>query len=947
MKARIDLRDNYRQQTTASKITEAKAYSFVTAQRSGIEMMRRDNATTGKIGDDYDPDSEDIKKLVSSGQFPLLSTNLTAVAKSRFHDITAYSKSVIADSYAGGLKKEMKAALYGGHGPADGDPVFTPESSSEFALPTWGHIRSWANFTEPHANPPPIASSVRPQTPTQTRFGPVISMAAMGLGVQQVPGSPNTMRVQLYPVLILWNPYTVGIPAADFEIGYKYIPSSANGDAINVLTSAASSGPWANVGSFNLSGGDVAMTSGSGYFRFTVKGSKIPAGESHVYLADNVGSVYSPGASALIRAPDSAPIGYNTRYLATNKTFTYTGADPYVTFSGAFPNGGNMTNGDRQEIVLTTPGGLSSGFSTNTPVYQVLTDMNLYSRFFPAYDGTARKLSVIGQQAHLVLRSQIMMEARGGFSSDWRKVGPMFESGSPRGQERNRWIASQNPTAPYIKRTRLERDFWRGGAFSHGSIASGDLADQNNMMVGVNGLGNYLAGVGGDQSGGADAPLLDILPSSSMLLSVGQLQHAQLNPYVFGTTYPFGNSGANVDIPRAAQYVPSYVARPGDSTTDYQDPIYDISWHTNRAIWDRYFVSSADTTLNQGDIDGNLPLPNARMVYHKNGGAPPVVSDLSPDNAAAYDEAAANLLLAGGFNVNSTSIDAWRAILTGTNNLTVPDDFANPLYSSQPLSAMMPRFSRDVRASDGKDYKGLTNMWSNNANSQRFNMYRGNRELLLFRENGRASESTTDAQDRLHLVATELASKIVGEVRSRGPFLSLSDFVNRDLANTDEGIRGTLQAAIDKMQSNQANPTNSFSQIGAFVSDYNLDNTIDGWDVEHYMGTPLSEKGNSSNSRTAMAPKHLTQADILSTLGPSLTARSDTFTIRSYGEALDPSGQVTARAWCEPVVQRTPEYIGAGDGSSVPPKDLTVTTNKKLGRRFEVASFRWLSRDEL
>ena len=957
MKARIDLRDGFRQQTSSGDIDEAKAYSFVTSQRNGIEMMSRDDTASSKIGDDYDPDSADIKKLITTGELPLLSTNLTAVAKSRFHDVTAYSKGVLSDSYAGGLKKEMKAALYGGHGPDDGDPVFTPESTSEFALPTWGHIRSWANFTEPHATPPPIASSVRPQTPTQTRFGPVISMAAMGLSVQQIPGTSNELRVLLYPALILWNPYTVGIPASDYEVGYKYIPSSNGGDAISVRTSDASNGPWSTVGSFNLSGGDAAMNPGSGHFRFKVKGSEIPAGESHVYLAENVGSIYassgSVNESTLVRAPDSAPIGYNTRYFATNKTFTYTGSDPYVTFSGSYPNNGNMSNGDRQEVVLTTPGGLSSGLSSSTPVYQVLTDMNLYNRIFPAYYGTARQLSVIGLQAHLVLRTQIMMEARGGFSADWRKVGAMFHSGGARGQERNRWIASQNPTAPYVKRTKLEQNGWRGGAFSHGSIADGDLRNQNNMMLGVGGLGNYLAGVGGDQSGGADAPLLDILPSSKMLLSIGQLQHAQLNPYVFGTTYPFGNAGANVSIPRAEQHVPSYVARPGDDPTDYQDPLYDISWHTNRAIWDRYFISSADTTLSQGDIDDDLSLPNARMIYYKEDGESPDVTDLSPSNADAYEEAAANLLLAGGFNVNSTSIDAWRAILTGTNQLNVTSELANPMYSSEPLSAMMPRFSRDIRSSSSSDYNGLTNMWSNNSKNQRFNMYRGNRELLLFRENGKTNESTSDAQDRLHLVANELATKIVDEVRLRGPFLSLSDFVNRDLvsssdAEADNGIRGALQAAIDRMESNQVNPYNSINQIGAFVNQANNNCAfVSVWDPEHYMGTPTSEYPNSSNGRTAMAPKHLTQADILSTLGPSLTARSDTFTIRSYGEALDSSGQVTARAWCEAVVQRTPEYVDFADEPSVEPENLTVTANKILGRRFEVVSFRWLSQDEL
>lgn len=951
LKARVDLRENFRQQSSASLIDEGQQYSFITAQRNGIEMLSKDSTGSETLGAEFDPNDANIQKMLTTGQLPLLSSAMKSndILKLHYHNVSAYSQSVLADSYAGGLKKEMKAALYGGHGPSDSDPIFTPESNSEFGLPTWGHLRSWANFTEGHATPPPIASSVRPQTATETRFGPVISMAAMGLGLQEVPGSPNTMRVQLYPVVILWNPYTVGIPAADYEIGYKYTPSSNNGDTINVNTSASSSGPWANVGSFNLTGGDATMSSGSSHFRFTVKGSEIPAGESHVYLADNVGSVYSPGASTLIRAPDSSPIGYNTRYFATNKTFTFTGTDPYITFSGAYPNTGNMTNGDRQEVVLTTPGGLSSGLSSDTPVYQVLTDMNLYNRYFPAYYGTARQLSVIGLQAHLVLRTQLMMEARGGFSADWRKVGAMFHSGGARGQERNRWIANQNPTAPYVKRTRLERDAWRGGAFSHGSIADGDLNNQDNMMMGVNGLSNYLAGVGGDQSGGADAPLLDILPSSSMFLSLGQLQHAQINPYVFGTTYPFGNAGANVSIPRDQHYVPSYVARPGDSPTDYQDPLYDISWHANRALWDRYFVSSAETSLSQSDIDNNLPLPNARMVYYKQDGVAPEVSTISPSNADAYDEAAANLLLSGGFNVNSTSIEAWRTVLTGTNQLNVPSELANPMYGSEPLSAMMPRFSRDIRSSNSNDYNGLTNMWSNNANNQRFNMYRGNRELLLFRENGESSESASDAQDRLDQVATELASKIVDEVRLRGPFLSLSDFINRNLDNSDEGIRGTLQAALDKMENNQVNPYNSMNQIGAFVNGQNNNCAfISIWDPEHFMGTPESEYPNSSNARTAMAPKHLTQADILSTIGPALTARADTFVIRSYGESVNPSTlKVTARAWCEAVVQRTPEYVDSAEDASTAPQDLTSDANKEFGRRFEIVSFRWLSKEEL
>jgi hypothetical protein len=70
---------------------------------------------------------------------------------------------------------------------------------------------------------------------------------------------------------------------------------------------------------------------------------------------------------------------------------------------------------------------------------------------------------------------------------------------------------------------------------------------------------------------------------------------------------------------------------------------------------------------------------------------------------------------------------------------------------------------------------------------------------------------------------------------------------------------------------------------------------------------------------------------IMAVLGPLLTTRSDTFRIRAYGEAVNPAdpSRIESVAWCEAMVQRTPEALPG------------------FGRRFVVTSFRWLGPDDI
>ena len=80
---------------------------------------------------------------------------------------------------------------------------------------------------------------------------------------------------------------------------------------------------------------------------------------------------------------------------------------------------------------------------------------------------------------------------------------------------------------------------------------------------------------------------------------------------------------------------------------------------------------------------------------------------------------------------------------------------------------------------------------------------------------------------------------------------------------------------------------------------------------------------------------------MLTTIGPYLTTRSDTFTITSYGGHSDPMNGDTVRAVLEMTVQRMPDYIDSTDMASIHPDNSTLE-NQTFGRRFVVVDTRWL-----
>lgn len=361
----------------------------------------------------------------------------------------------------------------------------------------------------------------------------------------------------------------------------------------------------------------------------------------------------------------------------------------------------------------------------------------------------------------------------------------------------------------------------------------------------------------------------------------------------------------------------------GNADTARNYNIADHAYLANAALWDSWFLSSLtpQTTEPYGSNRRNLqkvfddffptqaatqpvPLPTVRMLPYRRSGDESALRQLVRNDKAsadAYQKLASHLMIDGAFNVNSTSVEAWKVILGSLRDQDTArrDRNANKLELETPAAGETAVNSLLIANGPRSEPTG---------NHQEPSQWTGYRAL-------------NDQQ------IEELATSLVAEIRLRGPFLCLSDFINRRPGNDAELARqGALQAAIEKSKIN-----GSLDNSGRTLGDIG--------------GAPFSEAGRGSI--TAGMPGYISQADLLTPLGPMLQARSDCFTIRAYGNAKDANGKILARAWCEATVQRVNSYIDPADTPDVENAALTSPVNRNFGRQFLITGFRWLGQDEI
>jgi len=307
---------------------------------------------------------------------------------------------------------------------------------------------------------------------------------------------------------------------------------------------------------------------------------------------------------------------------------------------------------------------------------------------------------------------------------------------------------------------------------------------------------------------------------------------------------------------------------------------------TDNTIFDQYHMSTVPRFSTTWTPESGLPLPNRyATVYHPdNTPAIPLADLRSSANSARY------LLQSGAFNINSTSVEAWSAVLGSK--------FTAWKYQANTGSGigMDNVFFRLPHGAQQVSQPPLINMVTPTGPTGR-----------------NQNPSGTGGRQLTAQEVTDLAAHIVAQIRAHGrPYVSLADFINDGAITRAIATKGTV---IDPA-------TGTVTDINSTTATF------------------------TSPNRT-YTPGALIQSDVIGAITPFMAPRSDTFVIRTYGDAQNPAtGTVEGRAWCEATVQRLPDLA---ENASAPISDVITpnTATYPYGRKFKIISFRWLSPSDI
>ena len=1027
VKARVNLPDPHAAfQPSATNPEEGGYYRLMTSQRANFTLVKDPVGGTATPFSGWDAASAaTLASATGFGDLSSALANPSYDYRVLFHDLTFHSLGLHTDTSRGGLKRDLTPYLqlpaastgipgvnWVGVAPAGARAQALPGimdaeailEGAQFAGTGSKHglIRSWfrqarafdsaapvsladARRSDPAAGTSNNQNYLVPRMNNQrtTPVHPLLAQASVYFR-PAYDSVDSGAYFLVYPRIVLWNPWNVPISSASYvvDVGQRmnvrarvnWSGASGSGQDMvlrfgnNVVNVQASNDIGSNPGS-NVGLTDLVFTVPSADFRpgealvFTAP-VQVPAAT----LSRSVSRPQAAGIHPLAPAPVSGAPYFkwragnlpepfasevrNATLASANVTYWGNGYDFGLQYAVSFAGASYAyTNAPGQAFLLDATG-FNALQMVDTDAYQ-RGNLGRWVSLGGEADGSLPNLAG-GTPDILPHRTS---------SLNWRLIwhdepgvpGAISTGVGADGSSHNRQFnlfVQNNPRSGRFIRSPWDLCFERRvnhdrvfGIYTN-SNANSTLAYADSQLAPVVSSGRSRAApfFSSTQASPSHVYTLYDLPNPALgVLSLGQLQHAAFAHFPWHPSLALGSGFADPSSPDVASSqslseqvgyfstnfpnLPGLAHQKDDApTSSYYN--YDLAYELNAAMWDAYMVSGIPADDN-GWAGPDLPWsraaswPSARIV--------PLGSKPLPSGIPTAYYAPASTGVAGAFNVNSTSVRAWVALLSSARNLRVPTALATPDAVGTP-------FPRNLRPQQGKVQGAVSNASFNR------DVWGGYRSL-------------TDAE------IETLATQVVAEVRRRGPFLSLADFVSRRLEPVDPataayahpGNLGTLQAAIENAGLNTAFGAPIASSSATYEGDFSRiqrSGVADYADSEDNLKLRPRAAARVAH-RSAGAPGYLLQSDILQQLAPALTARSDTFTIRVYGQATDSSGtRSLAEVWGEAVVQRMPDPVIREDDSvaaGLNPEQPAPGVARKLdlGRRFRVVSFRWIGRNDI
>jgi hypothetical protein len=836
------LEDNFSQ-------TESERLQQMVPKRAGIEML------FPSLSEDDEFISSQLNRVTSLDQLRLTNAWDFTLYDDFFHDVSGSSLGVLASTTGTGLKKDLSLRPDLMPIPGKFDKVYDYAAYMEEPLPSFNLSTPYIPFEED------LRRRYKITAPTTTSPGeisdgiyPVLTSFRIQLGVH-VAGSEVTsktlgsfspitdkdelvVRVQLHAEL--WNPYTSALVPENLVLRVNNLPT------VSVeLESGSSGGARTNLGTYSIDLNRLLGNGGrgrgvlKGYFvelPFTDQG--YPNHDDFSWLPGRIYNWVGQNNFSNGSSKINKEGSFNSRSLGNGIFYKGTG----ITAPTSTDWIGISAPSSDISVSLRNLG--SGGSLTSGEELFIIEDIN--------YDGFNTGPTIDSYSRSVRFGYQIQRD-ESGFESG------LLTGGIPDPWEVSNWLRVEDPRS---SKPTFDETGQRIGAFVPplGTEPTAYISSSVKQP-------NFLFDRTAPQSAGSkgyysshDVPLFELFRQRP--ISIGELQHLNI---IGNRPFTVGNSW-------------------GEDTTSRFNRIFDEAFFSGLAPGD-----------NTPDISSGEALPNHRLRPISTERTATSLKDLLDEG----EYSSKKFLAEGSFNINSTSGNAWSAILGSifireweVANIDINGDLdirtpRLPVSMGQAI-LRFPQSAQEVFDTGPKET-------SIEPPTEYFRV-----GAKFFRDNSGKSDS-----EPYKLLGKAIAKRIGERIRLFGPYVSIEEFLApvesdsfRDPKDSTRYLSAMERAILDVPEINQ---------------------TDSGDEIWHHTSSFLS------------------QADVMTGLAPIATTRGDTFLIRSVGRSqTDLQGNDIATVICEARIQRIPEVLDPIDGVVTP-------SNTGFGRKFVIASLRWVN----